>query len=339
MHQLGSLTILCSVLLLLSCSNNEETQVCEIGSEILTSFRSIEGIEVQIYDSGNLYITNNNCEFFEQLFEPDFFSDNYVESNGKAFIKVSDNELFEVFQSHVDDYESYNELTDLMLTDINSRENIYTNFTLQSPATPTSAEYVAHQSCILEATCNFIDNKLYLKSDPTDANNNVLAFHAVAPTPDMVVSKSSISSSALLSKNGEDFWFEISIYIEDGMPQTIADFESTFFNGQLGPRLSITNRELEVENKFGAKLKFKQDKNLSIKLPTQQWVKVKVHLQFGTESGVIQVWQDDQLIIDAIGKNIPVEPWVFNKLEIGISATQEETTMLIDDLKFSHIAF
>ena len=54
------------------------------------------------------------------------------------------------------------------------------------------------------------------------------------------------------------------------------------------------------------------------------------------EEGIIQVWQNDQLIIDTIGPNMPLSFWVQDRIEVGISATSEEVVLYIDDIKFSH---
>ena len=155
----------------------------------------------------------------------------------------------------------------------------------------------------------------------------------------MVTAKCSMGTTTILAKQREDFWFEGEFYIEDGAPLTIADFESTFFEGHAGVRLMLSNNSLQVENKFGAKLTYEQDPNNRIQFPLQTWVTVKAHFIFDDEQGIIQVWQDDDLIIDAIGKNIPIDAWMLNSLEFGISATQEGATLLVDNLRFSDTPF
>ncbi len=323
-------------MILYSCSSSEELQVCEPESNLISSYTNPEGVMVQMFDTGNTYISNDNCTLAEMSFEPGFYSKNYVDQGNTTFIKVNDTDLFEVNKNFNDDFESYDGLNSLILKDISKRDKIYTSFALQSPSTPTVADYNELRTCLLQKSCNFIDNRIYLTQDPDDSNNQVLAFYSVAPSQDMVVAKASIGTGTILFKKGEVFWFEMKIYIEDKMPQTVADFESSFIKGYPGPRISISNNQIEVENKFGAKLKYNQDAGENKDIPIQQWVKIKAHFKWDTENGVIQVWQDDNLIIDAIGRNIPFDIWILNSLEIGISATQQQSTMLVDDLRFSN---
>ena len=196
--------------------------------------------------------------------------------------------------------------------------------------------YVDLRKCILDGSCDFIDNRFDLMPDPINASNQVLKFFSVAPSSDMITAKSSISSTLVLFREGDDFWYEARYYIEDLLPTTIADFESSYFEGGPGPRLIFKGDQLAVENKFDEKITYRQEPGNEVTFPLNQWVKVKVHLKYDVEEGTIRVWQDDQLIIDAVGPNIPLNFWVQDRIEVGISATSSEVVLYVDDIKFSH---
>lgn len=332
-------------LLLVNCSTDAEPIVetetpvdasCTTEG-LLENFVDNNGNDIHIYEDGKLYVNNNGtCEFQFQYFEPNFESQNYTTNASGTFLN-NDSELIAVKNSFLEDFEKSN-FIDLFSSDINDPNLFWTSFTLQSPQAKTVPEYVALSKCILEETCDFLDNRITLVEDPTDSANKVLEFNSVAPTADMVVSKCSMSSVLGYFKKGDDLWFEAEYYIKDGIPFTLVDFENSYFEGSPGPRVVIRNNKLELENKFGAKLQFKPNSAPDITGAT--WFTVKVHLQFSnTEEGILELWQDGVKIVSATGINLPTSNAIQNVLEVGISATNTNTVLLIDNLRISDTAF
>ena len=133
-------------------------------------------------------------------------------------------------------------------------------------------------------------------------------------------------------------WFEADYYIQEGMPFTLVDFENSYFEGSPGPRVVIRNNKLELENKFGSKLRF--ESNDAGTITTGVWFTVKVHLKFSnSENGIIELWKDGENIISTTGVNLPTANAIQNILEIGISATNVETTLLMNNLRISDTEF
>jgi len=197
---------------------------------------------------------------------------------------------------------------------------------------------VALSKCILDKTCDFLDNQITIIEDPSDSNNKVIEFNSVAPTEGMITSKCSITSGLNYFKNESDVWYVADYYIRSGMPYSLVDFENSYFEGSPGPRVAIRNNKLELENKFGAKLRF--ESNTSTEVPIEKWFTIKVHLKFSNESsGILELWQDGVQTISTIGINLSKSNAIQNLIEVGISATQENTVLLMDNLRISETEF
>jgi hypothetical protein len=67
-----------------------------------------------------------------------------------------------------------------------------------------------------------------------------------------------------------------------------------------------------------------------------QWVKVTVHFRLShREDGIVQLWQDDQLVVDSACVTLPWSEAVYSSLEVGISAHSygtEVCKLWIDDI-------
>ncbi len=332
------MVMLLSILIGLQSCNQEEVSEtdCMVSGGIISEYVDPEGNQIRIFENGEAYlIEEGKCNFAVQFFEPGFFEDNYLDTDSGTFLKVEENVFFQTFESFEENFEDYSQPLEFFISDVTDRSRFFSSFTLQSPSAKTVDAYVDLQKCIFDGSCDFIDNRFDLMPDPLNASNQVLKFFSVAPSSDMVTAKCSIGSTLVLFRAGDDFWYEARYYIENALPTTIADFESSHFEGGPGPRLIFKGNHLAVENKFGEKITYRQTPGSEVTFPLNQWVKVKVHLKYDLEMGAIQVWQDEQLIIDAVGPNIPLNFWVQDRIEVGISATSVEVILYVDDIKFS----
>ena len=209
---------------------------------------------------------------------------------------------------------------------------------MQSPLAPEVSDYVDLSKCIIKGTCTFLDNKIELIEDPTNNLNTVLKFISVAPTANMITSKSSISSTLNFYQKTSDVWFEADYYIESGIPFSIVDFENSYFLQDPGPRVVIRNNKLEFENKFGSKLNIENNSDQTI--PEKEWFTLKVHLKYSNNSdGIIEVWQDGISIISESGINLPTSNSIQNILEVGITATSTRCTLLFDNMRIADTSF
>ena len=73
--------------------------------------------------------------------------------------------------------------------------------------------------------------------------------------------------------------------------------------------------------------------------PTGRWVQLRAHLVLTEQdNGVIELWQDGQKIIDTRGKTLVLAHAIYNSIEIGISAYNEQgktATLYVDDFCIS----
>jgi len=325
-------------IVLVSCSKRTDLNPACSTDELLTSFLTDDGIEVFIYNNGELYASSGEtCEFQFQYFDPQELENAYQINNDGRFL-VSGSDLFPVKNDYSDDFESIPVFNNMIVQSLTDTHLFWTSFTLQSPSVPNVADYNALRACILDGSCTFIDNKIELAPDPVNSTNSTLKFTSVAPTSSMVTAKASLSSTLNYFVKDMDVWFQAEFYIESGQPFSLVDFESSYFESSPGPRVVIRNGKLEIENKFGTKANYSNTGNTLV--PSNQWFNVKVHLKYSdTTNGIIELWQDGIKLINAVGITLPLPIAVQNTLEVGISATPETCIMYMDNLRISESQF
>ncbi len=334
------------MVILLGCGNDAEEPIIEFPEpsticeqEGLLEFATdTEGNRIFIYDNGELYLEKEGaCQFELQYFDPNFLENNY-ETNASGTFLIDDSNLIAVKNNFLEDFSSKNDFKDLFLFDTTDPDFFWTNLTLQSPQAKTVSEYVALSECLLIDNCDFLDNRIAITNDPVNDENQVIQFTSVAPTADMVTAKCSLSSLLAYFAKGADVWYEADYYIAEGMPYSIVDFESSFFEQSPGPRVIITGGKLALNNKFGAKLQYESNSDTTV--PVKEWFTVKVHLKFSnTQDGIIELWQNGEQLLQTTGINLQTSNGLQNILEVGISATPVATTLLMDNIRISDSAF
>ncbi len=332
-----SMLLLC-LLVWTSCKENS-TEGCPSLDQIVSQFTQPTGEEVIIDEDGKVYlIETNGCSYQFDYYPANFLEKNYEVINGKVLIKSPDGNI-PTASSAFEDFESYDNALDLFYQTIEEvGEKIWGAFTLQSPSAKTVEEYVALRNCILDGTCDFIDNRFDLVNDPKNITNKCIKFTAVDKTDDMITCKSSMRSSLFYFDKGDDFWFSADFLITGNIPTTLADFENEYFEGSPGPRLLISNDRLAIENKFGAKVIYRHDKDITV--PTDQWFNTKVHLKLSDQTdGLVELWQDDVLLLSVSGINMPLANSIQNSIEIGVSATNEACLLFVDNIRIDHEPF
>ncbi len=332
------IAILPVILLLSSCKEDPEAN-CPSEDQIESQFTQPSGEELIITKDGKAYrVFPDGCQYVFDYYNNDFRSENYADNNGEISIITPEGNI-PILTAFSEDFESYSDFVSVFFTTIQeASEKVWGSMTLQSPSAKTVDEYVALRKCIIDGTCDFIDNRISLVEDPKDANNRCLKFEAVSKTEDMVTSKSSIQSPLLYFENGDDLWFSADFLIQDELPTSLADFENEFFEGNPGPRVIISNNKLAIENKFGDKRIYRHVRDITI--PMDQWFNVVVHFKFSPDTdGLIELWQDGVQLISANGVNLPLINSIQNSLEIGISATESKSTVFVDNVKLDHQEF
>lgn len=204
--------------------------------------------------------------------------------------------------------------------------------TLQSPKANTVPEYVALNKKIMEGG-DFLDNRIDVESKNVHSGSYALKFYAVTPKTGEV-SKALVEKNNLCFVNGDDIWFSGWYYVMQGMPSTLVDFETRAVELGPGIRLFIRNgKYASIESKFDDKPQFNQK---SVEFPRNKWVHIKLHIGLSEKAdGVVEMWQDGKKIISTTGRTLPTRDTVYNSMEVGITATPEESTILADDIAVS----
>jgi hypothetical protein len=332
--------VLFSSLFVISCKKKESPEdQCPDSSSLLSSFTDNSGNNIKIYSNGEAWILNDEtCSFVANYFDPLYIDKNYLITDSVVYIRTDGGELFKTRNTFLEHFETSNSFLDLLATSTADTGKFWTSFVLQSPLAPTVSDYVALRTCILNGTCDFLDNRIDLIEDPENAANHILQFTAVAPSANMVTSKCSFESALPYFPQDSDLWFEAKFNVRNNRPFSLVDFENNFFEESPGPRIVFRNNCLAVENKFGSKINYVQDN--PIEFPIQSWVTVKIHLKFSSASnGLIQLWQNGNLIINKTGITLPLPNSIQNSLELGISATSNNSVLWIDDIRISDLEF
>lgn len=311
---------------------------CPDPSGLLETY-TVDGKDVAIYADGGAYLQRRGlCHFETQYFDPAFVEQNYVFDSLGTWIRTDDGSLFPTRNQYVDDFESYAVLTDLFATSVADTGKYWVSFTAQSPEHPTVGDYVQLRSCIMAGTCDFDDNRMEWVAEPGNAANHVVRLTAVKPGRGMVTSKMSFESPLAYFVAGNELWAQADFQFVEGMPYSILDVENPYFESSPGPRIVIMDGALAWENKFGAK-----DKTLQASpraLPTGRWVTIKVHMAFSNSvAGRVDIWQDGDPVLSATGKTLPTYHSIQSSIEVGISATDERTVLLLDNFRISNQPF
>ncbi len=305
---------------------------------LLDSFTTQDGIDVFIYENGELYIQKDGTCVFETLyFNPEQLANSYKFSSTDTSI-IAGSTLFPVKNNYFEDFESAASLNGLFVASISDTDLYWTGFTLQSPEAPTVDDYVTLRKCVLDGSCTFKDNRIEFAEDPTNATNKVFKFSSVAPTEEMVTAKASISSQLNYFTQTSEVWFQADYYIESGMPFSLVDFESGYFAQSPGPRVVIKDGKLAIENKFGAKII--HENITSATVPTNFWFTIKVHIKYNSrDTGLIELWQDGEELISTSGISLPLSNAIQDILEVGVTATSEGCVLYMDNIRISDRAF
>jgi hypothetical protein len=292
--------------------------------------------------NGKLYSYNSDSKswtFIQSAYDdPDYYSKNYEVVNGKVFIKGSNGELFESRKEFNENFEGVSRLNDL----INPLRN-WTTLTLLSPTDQTVVAYNARRDCVLAGTCNFADNRVEVSSQ-FGASGSSLKSYAVTPpmgsySSGETGSKAALGSVMIYYKNGDDFWYSADYYVEEGMPFTIFELASTWSDNWPGIRIMLQDDgTLGYEFKWMDKPRYVQTGN-KVLFPTGKWVNVKVHFKLSNrDDGIIQLWQDNNLVIDTTGKNLPFNDAIYNFFNVGIcnmKGNAPTSTVYVDNVRVS----
>lgn len=330
---------------------SQQERVTFVESDISGRWTQTEGTFVLV--EGDFYQDHggDSYSFVEKYYDPDFYKKNYTQKGDAIYVSSGDDAqpMIRTRSEFSDDFESYKTVRDLIATNKNvaGKEIVvdgvkvydpdqlptrWTSLTLQSPKFPRVKDYVALRKRILEENAGFEENRVEPSEERARTGSQSVRFYSAAKSRSMACSKSSMATDTLHYVKGDDFWFSGWFYIEKGMPLTIMDLESTWLGQHSGIRILLKDGHPYVELKAFGKPSWG---NNDFTVPSNQWVHVTAHFLLDEKDGKLELWIDDQLVVEGAGQTLPLADTVLNGLEVGISANLEETILFLDDIKVS----
>lgn len=298
-----------------------------------------KGTTYKVHD-GNAYRVEPNTgrwQFVQRVYDPGFYEKHYVEQQGTIFRKDDSGTLVPVRRTFADGFENAMRLSDLI-----GLNRGWTACTLQSPRAPTVADYVSLRKRILADAAGFLDNRVEPCVDLAHEGASSLACVSMPPARGMVTAKASLSSELLHFVKGDDVWISLWCLVpaDSGMPFAVLDLETTWIENHPGIRLVIADgRHVGLQLKSLGNPGYRQPRGEEIEFPRGRWVRLRVHLGLtDAEDGTIEAWQDDHRIIDTRGRTLVLASAIYNSLEVGITAYNEQgrpATLYVDDVAIS----
>lgn len=262
-------------------------------------------------------------ELVQRVYDPAFYEKHYVERAGKIFRRDERGGLVPVRRRFTEGFEGARRLVDLI-----GLERGWTSCALQSPRAPTVVDYVALRKRILAGDADFIDNRIEPFEAFADGGTTCLQCVSAAPARGMVTAKASLATELLHFVKGDDIWISCSCHVpaDSCMPFSVLDLETTWIEQNPGIRVAIADgRHLFLQLKSLGNPSYRQPAGSEVDFPRGRWVRLRVHLGLTeTDDGAIEVWQDDRKIIDTRGRTLVMATAIYNSLEVGITAYNEQ---------------
>jgi len=289
----------------------------------------------------DLYRVNTSTgkwEMIEHAYDPDFYAKNYVEKDGAIFRKRDNGELIPVRRQLSEDFEKIKTLREL-----GTMESGWTEFTLQSPKTPTVKDFVALRNRIIRGQSDFIDNRIEFVSDMVHSGHGAMKTYCESPSRSMICAKSFLGTELLHFVKGDEVWLSgwFNIPKGSGVPFTVFDLKTNWIHLRPGIRLVLWDGKYAgYELKWARRVEYRQAHGKESPFPLGQWVNLKVHLKLSEKDadGLIEMWQDGQQILNTHGQTLTMANSVYNSLEVGITAHNDlskPATLYVDDVKVS----
>lgn len=302
-----------------------------VGAEAPEVRKVIEGRDF-VFRDGKAYERVDGREtFFKTLYDPAHVERCYRIREGRVFARSEDGKEYPVLRSFTDGFENAASLAGLI-----GPARGWSTVTLQSPRTPTVSDYVSLRNRILSGAAGFLDNRVEPSTARAHAGRASLHLYSVAPTRSMTCSKASLETGLAYFVRNDDFWFSGWYFIVGGRPVGLVDLESTYIDEGPGPRVLLSEAgEPRVELKWADKPTYRAPPGVVV--PRGEWFRLRVHYRLrDDDQGLVQLWLNDEKIIDARGQTLPLPDTVLDRVEVGLTASPPggPSELFLDDVAF-----
>jgi len=192
------------------------------------------------------------------------------------------------------------------------------------------------------------ENSIELTTEQVHSGDQALKFVAQPYGGGDDVSKAYIDRGGLPFGDGDEVWTEMWVYLVGGADTAnlfLWDLEApdTCFLLQCqspGRRLYLSGPDGDWLNsdlgKWWRGKTFRQTTGAETPFPKDRWVRVRVYMLLSPDTdGVMKVWQDDDLVIEAHGRTLPNADAIYERLQVGVTANGNEhdvNTIYLDDV-------
>ncbi|VAX42548.1 hypothetical protein MNBD_PLANCTO03-784 [hydrothermal vent metagenome] len=200
-------------------------------------------------------------------------------------------------------------------------------------------------------------NTLDLSQEQVRSGTQSLKCFAM-PYDGVTASKAYIANGLFQFFEGDEAWFEAWFYVEGTAPpidlflwdleapDTCTSIEACPEEGD-GSICSSPGRRLYLQQSTGTPVRsdlgkwclgedFRQIPGSETHFPTNQWVRLRVFIGLSSrDDGIMQVWQDDELILHNRGYTLPRADSIYNSLQVGNTANGgrlDPATLFLDDV-------
>ncbi|MDX1928778.1 MAG: hypothetical protein SFV81_19770 [Pirellulaceae bacterium] len=305
---------------------------------------AIEGIQYKLTDDGNVFRVideRNTWSWVDRVFDPEQLARDYIKEGEEVFfVDPESGRKYQMLKHFEEGFEDL-PVGVAGLRALMTEERKWNEFTLQTPKTPSIADYVALRNTIIKEGGDFLDAVLEPTGEQAHSGNQSLRCFCPPKSASMICAKASIASGFFYFEEGEDLWFQSHFKVDgETRPFTLADIEGRHVKESPGIRLMIfQDGALGAELKSLDKPTFRQAPESKVLFPTDEWVKVTWHVYLHPDDGKIHIWQNDRLIVDAVGPTLPFSKMILNSVEVGISAHSfgnKPSTLFVDDIVVTH---
>lgn len=289
-------------------------------------------ISAVAYDfvDGGVYATGPTGPLLDTIYDFHFYWDNYTVTGGILY-RIASPSNVAVKSTLRETFDGVSVLPDL----INASRG-WSQLALQEDAAPDGASAIALGNLVIvNGEGEFITNRV--EPDSTRANGGAqsLRVYCQGATVTAPLTKASLASGLIHFADGDDIWIEFYVYLEDGTPLGVLDFECSYMLNSPGMRLLMnTSYVPRLQLKWGDN----PDLDGSNPIPTDQWVKIRIHLGLSSATdGVVQMWVDDVLEIDGTMQTMPLPSAVYDRVQVGVTANDQAAAVLLymDDLNIA----
>ena len=303
----------------------------------------LDGISYKLADDGNVFRVINErgtWTWVDRIFDPESIARNFVKEGDAVFrVDPDSGKRYQLLKEFADGFEDVPEDAD-GLRSLIGEERKWTEFTLQTPQTPAVSDYVDLRNQILNGKAGFLDASVGPSKLHAHSSQQSLRCICPAKSSRMVCAKASLGTGFVYFEQNEHFWFQAWFRIDGSTrPFTLADLEGREVKESPGIRLMLFDgQELGVELKALEKPKYRQASETKVAFPIDQWVQVTWHVFLHPDEGHVQVWQDEQLVVDSHGPTLPFRGMMYDSLEVGISAHSfgdQPATLFVDDVRIT----